>query len=85
MLMSSGALIPCQSLRLYSGTAGPSTEAAAMWRKGPTVAAGKMPTTRHVTTSTSTGRRIQCTGSCGSRGRSVAGGPKKTWWMKRSE
>ena len=56
-----------------------------MCRYGPTVAAGTMPTTRQVTTSTSTGKRIQRTGSCGSRGRSTGGGPKKTWWMKRSE
>ena len=36
-------------------------------------------------TSSSTGTRIQCAGSCGVRGQSVGGGPKKTSWPKRSE
>ena len=47
--------------------------------------AGSMPTTMHTSTSSSTGTRIQCGGSCGRWGRSVAGGPKNTSTVKRSE
>ena len=46
--------------------------------------AGAIPTTRQASTSSSTGKRIQRGGSCGSRGRSSAGLPKKIE-MKRSE
>ena len=56
-----------------------------MSRKGPTVAAGSTPTMMQVSTRISTGKRIQVAGSCGVRGRSVASGPKKAPWMKRSE
>ena len=49
------------------------------------VSAGTMPTTRQASTRNSTGKRIQRGGSCGVRGRSRGGGPKKTPWMKRSE
>ena len=49
------------------------------------MAAGHSPTSRTMATSSSTGRRIQTGGSWGSFGRSVAGGPKKTVTMKRSE
>ena len=38
-----------------------------------------------VSTRTSTGKRIQVAGSCGLRGRSAGGGPKKAPWMKRRE
>ena len=47
---------------------------AALRRKGPTVTAGKTPTSRHRATSTSIGRRIQPGGSCGTRSSSVGGG-----------
>ena len=42
-----------------------------------------MPTTRQAKTRSSIGNRIQCGGSCGSRGKFTGGGPKKTVWMKR--
>ncbi len=44
-----------------------------------------MPTTRQASTSSSTGTRIQCGGSWGSRGRSSAFGPQNTSTVKRSE
>ena len=48
--------------------------------------AGATPTTRHTSTSSSTGTRIQCGGSCGVLGTSgPQGGPKKTSKTKRAE
>ncbi len=45
---------------------------------------GMMPTTRHTTTRSSMGKRIQCGGSFGVRG-SVGGGPKNTSRINRKE
>ena len=83
--MIKGMFQPCQMARLYSGRSPPTTGVAAAARKLPTAHAGSMPTTRQASTSSSTGTRIQCGGSCGSCGRSVALGPKKTSMVKRSE
>ena len=63
----------------------PTTGCAAMCSTGPMMAAGATPTARHSSTSSSIGTRIQRTGSCGSRGRRVARGPKNTSTTKRSE
>ena len=52
---------------------------------GPTDQAGMVPTTTQASTSSSTGTRIQCTGSWGWRGRLRAGGPKNTSCPRRSE
>ena len=49
------------------------------------VTAGKIPMTTQASTRTSIGRRIQCGASCGRRSNFVGGGPKKLWWMKRTE
>ncbi|MNP71714.1 hypothetical protein D3C76_1681390 [compost metagenome] len=58
-----GAFKPCQIARLYSGRVPPTTGNAAAASSGPTDCAGKMPTTRQVITSNSTGARIQRGGS----------------------
>ena len=52
---------------------------------GPMDQAGTTPTTTQASTSSSTGTRIQRTGSWGRRGQSVGGGPKNTSCPKRSE
>ncbi|MND88639.1 hypothetical protein D3C80_806700 [compost metagenome] len=82
-LMIIGAFQPCQMARLYSGRVPPTTGRAAAANRGPTDWVGKMPTTRHVSTSSSTGARIQRGGSCGVWGRSWAVGPKNTSTVKR--
>ncbi|MCY1551357.1 hypothetical protein D9M68_876810 [compost metagenome] len=47
---------------------------------------GSTPTTRQASTSSSTGTRIQCGGSCGVRGSAwQVSGPKNTLTVKRSE
>ena len=84
-LMPSGRLKPCQTARLNSGSSPPTTGRAAACKNLPTDHAGKMPTTRQASTSSSTGTRIQCGGSCGCIGRSVAGGPQNTSIARRSE
>ncbi len=84
-LITSGRFTPCQTARLYSGMFSPRMLCAAVARKGPTVRLGTTPTSRHMNTSSALGSSIQRGGSCGARGRSVAGGPKKTCRMKRSE
>ena len=83
-LITSGRLKPCQTARLYSGSAPPTTGNAAVASSGPIVQAGSVPTSTQASTSSSTGTRIQCTGSCGGRGQS-GGAPKNTSWPKRSE
>jgi len=85
MLMPSGRFKPCQTARLKAGSSPPTTGSAAAFRKAPTDQAGSTPTTRQASTSNSTGTRIQCGGSCGCIGRSVAGGPQNTSTVKRSE
>lgn len=82
-LMIIGAFRPCQIARLYSGSTPPTTGKAAAASSGPTICAGKIPTSRQVNTSSSTGARIQRGGSCGVWGRSVAGSPKNTSTVKR--
>ena len=82
--MASGRFQPCQRARLYDGSCPPTTGPAAAFRMGPMIVAGSTPTARQSTTSSSTGTRIQCTGSCGSRGRSEARRPKNTSTAKRS-
>ncbi|MNE48825.1 hypothetical protein D3C80_1433130 [compost metagenome] len=62
-LMIIGAFKPCQIARLYSGSVPPTTGRAAAASSGPTTWAGKIPTTRQVKTSSSTGARIQRGGS----------------------
>jgi hypothetical protein len=84
-LMTSGRFTPCQTARLYSGMSSPRMLWAAEARNGPTVSPGSTPTSRHMNTSSALGNSIHRGGSCGARGRSVAGGPKNTWRMKRSE
>ena len=76
---------PCQTARLYSGVAAPSTDDTAACRKGPMVRPGMMPTTRHAITRNMTGNRIQNGGSCGSRGKLSGGAPRKIEWMSRME
>ena len=78
-----GAFQPCQIARLYSGKVPPTTGRAAAARIEPTTWAGKIPTSRQVNTSSSTGARIQRGGSWGVCGKSVAGGPKNTSTVKR--
>ena len=82
-LMIIGAFRPCQMARLYSGSSPPTTGCAAAASSGPTVCAGKIPTVRQVSTSSSTGARIQRGGSWGVWGKLVAGGPKNTSTVKR--
>jgi hypothetical protein len=72
-------------VRLYCGSVPPTTGKAAVASAGPIDHAGATPTITHASTSRSTGTRIQRTGSCGSRGRSRARGPKKTSCPKRRE
>ncbi|MNN64060.1 hypothetical protein D3C81_1794810 [compost metagenome] len=84
-LMIIGAFRPCQIARLYSGRVPPTTGCAAAASNGPTTCAGKIPTSRQVNTSSSTGARIQRGGSWGVWGRSVAVGPKNTSTVKRRE
>src|SRR5580765_3601399 len=84
-LISKGRLKPCHAAKLYSGGDPPTTGPAAAASTGPTDQAGRMPTIRQANTSSSTGTRIQNTGSCGWRGRSVESGPKKMSTLKRSE
>src|SRR3982751_4516191 len=86
-LISSGRLNPCHKARLYVGNSPPTTGVAAVARKAPTDHAGAMPTTRQISTSNSTGTRIQCGGSCGCFGTSGGpqGGPKNTSKTKRAE
>ena len=84
-LITSGMFTPCQMARLYSGKSPPTTGRAAAARKAPTDHAGSVPTITHTSTSSSTGTRIQCGGSWGVRGRSVARGPQNTSTVKRSE
>ena len=84
-LMRKGVLRPCQTARLKEGNSPPTTGKAAALRYLPTDHAGSMPTTRQASTSSSTGTRIQCGGSCGVSGRSVAAGPQNTSMVKRSE
>ena len=84
-LITMGALKPCHTARLNAGRSPPTTGRAAAARLAPTVVAGRTPTSRQVSTSSSTGTRIQRGGSCGVCGRSVAGGPKNTSTVKRSE
>ena len=62
-LIISGIFQPCQIARLYSGRSPPTTGVAAAARKPPMAQAGKMPTIRQASTSSSTGTRIQCGGS----------------------
>ncbi|MOA64105.1 hypothetical protein D3C78_1900570 [compost metagenome] len=80
-----GAFRPCQMARLYSGSVPPTTGCAAAASSGPTIWAGKIPTSRQANTSNSTGARIQRGGSWGVWGKSVAGGPKNTSTVKRRE
>ena len=84
-LMISGAFQPCHSARLYSGSWPPTTGVAATASTWPINASGRVPTSRHSSTSSSIGMRIQRTGSCGSRGRFFDSLPKNTLAVKRSE
>ena len=81
-LISSGALNPCQSARLYSGCM-PSVPFTIAASTGPMVQLGATPTARHTTTRTSTGTRSQRGGSCGVRVSPTGGPLKYTSWMKR--
>ena len=86
-LIISGRLKPCHTAKLYSGNSPPTTGAAAVANNAPIDQAGATPTTKQTNTSSSTGTRIQCGGSCGVRG--TAGGaqvgPKNTSNTKRAE
>ena len=84
-LIANGRLKPCQTARLYSGSVSPTTANAAVPSTRPIDSSGTTPTTRQASTSNSTGTRIQCGGSWGVWGRSVARGPKNTSTVKRSE
>src|SRR3989344_5565407 len=84
-LITNGVLKPCHTARLYVGSSPPTTGRAAAAREAPTDHAGNVPTTRQASTSSSTGTRIQCGGSCGGRGGAGGGGPKNTSTVKRSE
>ena len=67
----SGALKPCQTARLYVGQrAADHRPRRRGERRADRPAPATMPTTRQASTSSSTGTRIQRTGSCGWRGRS---------------
>ena len=76
-LMTSGALKPCQTMSLYSGSVPPTTGRAAAASDDPIDLAGITPTMRQLSASTSIGVRIQRGGSSGWRGGSLGGGPKK--------
>ena len=86
-LISSGALKPCQTARLYSGGAARrapapprrAQEAARPSRPGRCRPPGRpAPAARPASASSAAARAA-------ARGRSAGGGPKKTSWMKRSE
>ena len=85
-LIHSGRLKPCQTARSNPGSVPPTTGCAAVLRMWWIDHCGTMPTTRQASTSTSIGTRIQCGGSCGTRGRwAQVSGPKNTRAVKRSE
>ena len=64
---------------------GHTADAAVAGRGGSQVILIDPPLNQIVLRSRPLGSSIQRVGSCGSCGRPSAFGPKKTWWMKRSE
>ena len=67
-LIQSGRLKPCHTARSNSGSCPPTTGVAAVDRMSWMDHCGSTPTSRQASTSSSTGTRIQCGGSCGVRG-----------------
>src|SRR5690606_26111391 len=64
-LMINGVLMPCQIAKLYSGSGVPKVACAAAANTGPTANAGAIPTAKHSSTKSSTGKRVTMSDSCG--------------------